>query len=32
VHNQRGIVAIKADGFTPIGGRPAAIDISHDFH
>ncbi|HVX93966.1 MAG TPA: error-prone DNA polymerase [Polyangia bacterium] len=32
VQNQRGIVAVKADGFTPIGGRPAAIDISHDFH
>ncbi|HVR03064.1 MAG TPA: error-prone DNA polymerase, partial [Polyangia bacterium] len=32
VQNQRGVVAIKADGFRPIGGRPAAIDISHDFH
>jgi error-prone DNA polymerase len=32
VQNQRGVVAIKADGFQPIGGRPAAIDISHDFH
>jgi error-prone DNA polymerase len=32
VQNQRGVVAIKADGFVPIGGRPAAIDISHDFH
>jgi error-prone DNA polymerase len=32
VQNQRGVVAIKADTFTPIGGRPAAIDISHDFH
>jgi error-prone DNA polymerase len=32
VQNQRGVVAIKADTFEPIGGRPAAIDISHDFH
>jgi error-prone DNA polymerase len=32
VQNQRGLVALKADAFTPIGGRPAAIDISHDFH
>ncbi len=32
VQNQRGVVAIKADGFTPIGGRPATIDVSHDFH
>jgi error-prone DNA polymerase len=32
VQNQRGVVAIKADKFTPIAGRPAAIDISHDFH
>jgi error-prone DNA polymerase len=32
VQNQRGVIAIKADSFTPIGGRPAAIDISHDFH
>jgi error-prone DNA polymerase len=32
VQNQRGVVAIKADGFRPIAGRPAAIDISHDFH
>jgi error-prone DNA polymerase len=32
VQNQRGVVAIKADSFTPLGGRPAAIDISHDFH
>jgi error-prone DNA polymerase len=32
VQNQRGVVAIKADGFQPIGGRPATIDVSHDFH
>jgi error-prone DNA polymerase len=32
VQNQRGVVALKADRFTPVGGRPAAIDISHDFH
>jgi error-prone DNA polymerase len=32
VQNQRGVTAIKADKFTPLGGRPAAIDISHDFH
>ena len=32
VQNQRGVVAIKADRFTPLGGRPASIDISHDFH
>jgi error-prone DNA polymerase len=32
VQNQRGVVAIKADHFTPIGGRPATIDVSHDFH
>jgi error-prone DNA polymerase len=32
VQNQRGVVAIKADKFTPLGGRPATIDISHDFH
>jgi error-prone DNA polymerase len=32
VQNQRGVVAIKADKFTPLGGKPAAIDISHDFH
>ena len=32
VQNQRGVVALKADRFHPIGGRPAAIDISHDFH
>ena len=32
VQNQDGVVSIKADGFEPIGGRPAAIDVSHDFH
>jgi error-prone DNA polymerase len=32
VQNQRGVVSIKADRFTPLGGRPASIDISHDFH
>jgi error-prone DNA polymerase len=32
VQNQRGGVALKADGFAPLGGRPATIDISHDFH
>jgi error-prone DNA polymerase len=32
VQNQRGVVSIKADRFTPIGGRPATIDVSHDFH
>ncbi len=32
VQNQRGVVSLKAERFTPIGGKPAAIDISHDFH
>jgi len=32
VQNQDGVVSIKADGFEPLGGRPAAIDVSHDFH
>jgi error-prone DNA polymerase len=32
VQNQRGVVAIKADRFTPLGGKPAGVDISHDFH
>ncbi|HSZ83415.1 MAG TPA: error-prone DNA polymerase [Polyangia bacterium] len=32
VQNQRGVVSLKAECFTPIGGKPAAIDISHDFH
>lgn len=32
VQNQDGVVSIKADRFEPLGGRPAAIDVSHDFH
>ncbi|HXJ18588.1 MAG TPA: error-prone DNA polymerase [Polyangia bacterium] len=32
VQNLDGVVSIKADRFEPIGGRPAAIDVSHDFH
>jgi error-prone DNA polymerase len=32
VQNQEGVVSIKADRFTPLDGRPAAIDVSHDFH
>ncbi|HVZ72149.1 MAG TPA: error-prone DNA polymerase [Polyangia bacterium] len=32
VQNQRGVIAIKADKFTPIGGRPSLVDVSHDFH
>jgi hypothetical protein len=32
VQNQDGVVSIKADHFEPLGGRPAAIDVSHDFH
>jgi error-prone DNA polymerase len=32
VQNVDGVVSIKADRFEPIGGRPAAIDVSHDFH
>ena len=32
VQNVDGVVSIKADGFEPLGGRPAAIDVSHDFH
>jgi error-prone DNA polymerase len=32
VQNQEGVVSIKADRFTPLEGRPAAIDVSHDFH
>jgi error-prone DNA polymerase len=32
VQNQEGVVSIKADGFEPVEGRPAAIDVSHDFH
>ncbi len=32
VQNQDGVVSIKADHFEPLGGRSAAIDVSHDFH
>ncbi|HVV50991.1 MAG TPA: error-prone DNA polymerase, partial [Polyangia bacterium] len=32
VQNQDGVVSLKADGFEPLGGRAAAIDVSHDFH
>jgi error-prone DNA polymerase len=32
VQNQEGVVSIKADKFTPLEGRPGAIDVSHDFH
>jgi|SRR5450631_2174113 len=32
VQKQDGVVSIKADGFEPLGGRSAAIDVSHDFH
>ena len=32
VQNQQGVVSIKADRFEPLGGRAAAIDVSHDFH
>ena len=32
VQNQDGVVSIKADRFEPLGGRPSAIDVSHDFH
>jgi error-prone DNA polymerase len=32
VQNQQGVVSIKADTFEPLEGRPAAIDVSHDFH
>ena len=32
VQNQDGVVSIKADRFEPLGGRAAAIDVSHDFH
>jgi error-prone DNA polymerase len=32
VQNQDGVVSIKADRFEPLGGRPAAIDVSHDFY
>jgi error-prone DNA polymerase len=32
VQNQDGVVSIKADRFEPLGGRSAALDVSHDFH
>jgi error-prone DNA polymerase len=32
VQNLDGVVSIKADTFEPLEGRPAAIDVSHDFH
>ncbi len=32
VQNLDGVVSIKAHRFEPLGGRPAAIDVSHDFH
>ncbi|HXI56669.1 MAG TPA: OB-fold nucleic acid binding domain-containing protein, partial [Polyangia bacterium] len=32
VQNQQGVVSIKADRFSVLGGRPAEVDISHDFH
>ncbi len=32
VQNQDGVVSIKADRFEPLLGRPAEIDVSHDFH
>ncbi len=32
VQNHDGVVSIKADRFEPLGGRSAAIDVSHDFH
>jgi error-prone DNA polymerase len=32
VQNLDGVVSIKADGFHPVGGRAAAVDVSHDFH
>ncbi|HTS15540.1 MAG TPA: hypothetical protein VMH24_07715, partial [Candidatus Sulfotelmatobacter sp.] len=32
VQNLDGVVSIKADRFERLGGRPAAIDVSHDFH
>jgi len=32
VQNQDGVVSMKADRFEPLEGRPAAIDVSHDFH
>ncbi|HEX3697050.1 MAG TPA: error-prone DNA polymerase [Polyangia bacterium] len=32
VQNQQGVVSLKADRFTILTGRPAEVDISHDFH
>jgi error-prone DNA polymerase len=32
VQNQDGVISIKADRFTPLEGRPAEVDVSHDFH
>jgi error-prone DNA polymerase len=32
VQNLEGVVSIKAERFEPLAGRPAAIDVSHDFH
>jgi error-prone DNA polymerase len=32
VQNQQGVIAIKADGFQPLYGRPGEVDMSHDFH
>jgi len=32
VQNQDSVVSIKADRFEALGGRPSAIDVSHDFH
>jgi error-prone DNA polymerase len=32
VQNQQGVVSIKADRFSVLRGRPAEVDISHDFH
>jgi error-prone DNA polymerase len=32
VQNQQGVISIKADRFTPMTGRAAAVDVSHDFH
>ena len=32
VQNQDGVVSLKADDFQPLGGRAAAVEVSHDFH
>jgi len=32
VQNQQGVIAIKADRFEPLTGRPGRVDMSHDFH